>query len=196
MRPTRIRDNEMKKILIYVSSAIVLLGIGFFIGFSFCLNETEKEAKEKESAELVESEDSTIEEQPELKALPNMKFLASLMLEEKSTHHFNDAMYVAYLVDSLGFAMDDKYSGKWWWKPQSIDFTGGGMRLRLDSGVSDDGALSRSIRIENCATGRFIYELNQFGLKKVEGEDGFADYEGKGLFAGTSPNSLFFCCRF
>lgn len=191
----------MKKILIYVSSAIVLLGIGFFIGFSFCLNETEKEAKEKEAkekeaAELVESENSTSEEQPELKASPDVKHLASMMLEEKDTHHFNDAVYVAYLVDSLGFAMDDKYSGKWWWKPKSIDFTGGGMRLSLVSKVSDDGALLRCIRIEKGDTGRFILELKQFGLKKVEGEDGFADYKGKGLFAATSPNSLSFGCWF
>lgn len=179
----------MKKVLIYVSCAIVLLGIGFFFGF--CLGSDEKKPP-KEETKLVEDENPLSEVDHELKSQPDIKRLASMMLEEKRTQHINDAMYVAYLVDSLGFTMDEKYSDKWWWKPRSIDFTGGGMTLTMSSIIRENGQPGRYISIEGSNTGSFIHDLKQFGLKYEEGEDGFCEYGGNGLFAGTSPNSIIF----
>lgn len=178
----------MKKVLIYVSCAIVLLGIGFFFGF--CLGSDEKKPP-KEETKLVEDEDPLSEVDHELKSQPDIKRLASMMLEEKHTQHLNEALYVSYLVDSLGFIMDDRYDSHHWWAPGRKLFVGGGMTLSMSSQIKD-GQPGRYIRIEGGNTGSFIHDLKQFGLKYEEGEDGFCEYGGNGLFAGTSPNSILF----
>ena len=180
----------MKKVLIYVSCAIVLLGIGFFFGF--CLGSDERQAPKEETELVVEDENPLSEVEHELKSQPDIKRLASMMLEEKRTQHLNEALYVSYLVDSLGFVMDDRYDSRRWWNPESKLFVGGGMTLTLCSKMREDGQPSRYIQIKGGSTGGFIQDLKQFGLKYEEGEDGFCEYGGNGLYAGTSPNSIQF----
>ena len=180
----------MKKILIYVLCAVVLLGIGFFIGFCFGSEEEEQQVQ-RENSELVEDDDSEIAKQHELNSQLDIKLLASIMLEERSTQHLNESLYVSYLVDSLGFVLEDRYDSRRWWRPGSKEFLGGGMTLFLSSGM-EDGQAHRYISIEGGNIGEFIQDLVQLGLEYEGGEDGFCEYGGRGLYAGTSPRSIQF----
>ena len=113
----------------------------------------------------------------ELKAEIDIKYLANMMLEEKNAHQLNDAPYVAYLVDSLGFTK----------KENGEEFVGGGMHLYLSSIFNNERSFSRRIRIEGGRPDPWFHfiRLKEFGLR---GPGVVA--RGKGLEAMAGRNYL------
>ena len=186
----------MKKILIIVG-ALILLSIVFYLGFVMGSGtEQEPQAAEFEYVENDSNINKTSSQDlHELKAVPDVTILAKLMIDEKKTNRLNDAPYMAYIVDSLGFALEPGNDEEWWrtgvkefigWGAFE-GFQGGGIHLFLESS-NNGGKPLRRIRIETGDSELLWYlflSLKEFG---IQGPDNIA--EGKGLAARAEADCL------
>ena len=116
----------MKKILL-VAGALILLSIVFYLGVVVGSG-TEQENQE-DTFEYVENDSSShkisSQDLHDLKAMPNVIILAKMMIEEKKANRLNDAPYMAYIVDSLGFALetnDEEVNAKKKLEKKNLDF--------------------------------------------------------------------------
>lgn len=146
--------------------------------------------------------------------MPQPKILAEMMLQEKKSGRLDDAPYIAYLVDSLGYTMKIDstlmrrnqeyyqlavkrgYVGKVFIKSSNNSLA---VQVELRSKDRDDGRLLRSIEIQptdHTMIWWMVVELKKFGLKRTEGDGDFTDLKGKGLFAGTGSKSISIGCWF
>ena len=150
--------------------------------------------------------------------MPQPKVLAEMMLQEKKSGRLDDAPYIAYLVDSLGYTMkvdsaQMRRMGKYYQdmvkrgyvskvftkvvnRSSNRNFA---IQVELRSKDEDDGKLLRSIEIKPTNSSMIwwvVVELKEFGLKQTEGEGNFIDLKGKGLFAGTGSESISIGCWF
>ena len=187
----------MKKILL-VAGALILLSIVFYLGVVVGSG-TEQENQE-DTFEYVENDSSSYiissQDLHELKAMPNVIILAKMMIEEKKANRLNDAPYMAYIVASLGFALETNNDDEEWWKEGIKEFIGwctfngfqkGGMHLFLES-THHDGKPLRRIRIETRDSEllwSLFLSLKEFG---IQGPDNIA--EGKGLAVRAESDCL------
>jgi len=147
--------------------------------------------------------------------MPQPKVLANMMLQEKKAGKLDDAPYIAYLVDSLGYTLKvdsaemrrmGRYYQQYYQRAVKRGYIGkvltkSYVQVELRSQDRDDGKLLRSIEIKTDLTmGSMIWwvvvELKKFGLKQTEGGGNFIDLKGKGLFAGTGSESISIGCWF
>ncbi len=157
---------------------------------------------------------ATTKAQRRSEVMPQPKVLAEMMLQEKKSGRLDDAPYIAYLVDSLGYTMKidstmmrqnqeyyqravkRSYVGKVFTKSSDNNFA---VQVELRSQDRDDGRLLRSIEIQptdHTMIWWVVVELKKFGLKQTEGDGDFMDLKGKGLFAGTGLKSISIGCWF
>lgn len=150
--------------------------------------------------------------------MPQPKVLANMMLQEKKAGKLDDAPYITYFVDSLGYTQkvdsaQIRRMGKYYQDMVkrgrvSKVFTKGmdktsdrsfAVQIKLRSKDEDDGRLLRGIEIE-CTDHTMIWwivvRLKEYGLKQTEGEGAFTDLKGKGLFADTGSGSISIGCWF
>lgn len=126
--------------------------------------------------------------------------LADLLTKEKASGNLNDGLIVAYL-DSLGFKKVDDKSEK---DTQSfvMQVNRGDanesilIKLSLGVRISTSGIKVRYLRItcdDHPLISWAINKLIKFGIFQTEGEGAYMDLKGKGLYGGTSPNSIMLC---
>lgn len=161
---------------------------------------------------------TTTKAQRRSEVMPQPKVLAEMMLQEKKSGSLDDAPYIAYLVDLLGYTMkvdsaQMRRMGKYYQdmvkrgyvskvftkvvnRSSNRNFA---VQVELKSKDEDDGKLLRSIEIKPTNSSMIwwvVVELKEFGLKQTEGEGNFIDLKGKGLFAGTGSESISIGCWF
>ena len=137
--------------------------------------------------------------------LPQPKMLAEMMLTEKKAKHFNDSLYVSYIVDTLHFMQKEmtrdeerrvrqmaalhEMAQRVFVKNLEKSGREESIELTLSSQVDkEEGKMLRTISIQ--ATNHtiiwwIVVRLKELGMKQTEGSGDFIDLKGKGLFAGT-----------
>lgn len=123
--------------------------------------------------------------------------IADFLSKEKASGKINDEMIVAYL-DTLGFKKVDDESNKeqqTFAKQVNKGQTNEAVFIKITLGlrVSSSGIKTRFLRITADDQPLIRWVVNKligFGLLQIEGNGDYADLKGKGLTAGTSPNSI------
>lgn len=147
-------------------------------------------------------------------AMPQPNVLADMMLKEKKVRVIDDAPYIAYLVDSLGYTLkiDSAEMRRYGIYYQEMVKRGriakvftkllnrnSSIQVELSSQDRDDGKLLRSIKIrptDRTMIWWTVVKLKEYGLKQTEGDGAFIDLKGKGLFAGSGSESIIIGCWF
>ena len=163
---------------------------------------------------LLTMEPAGVNAQRRSEAMPQPKVLANMMLQEKKAGVLDDAPYIAYLVDSLGYTLkidsaEMRRYGKYYQEAVKNGHIGkvftkvlnhnSSIQLDLSSQDHDDGRLLRSIEIrptDRTMIWWVVVRLKEFGLKQTEGDGAFVDLKGKGLFAGSGSKSVSIGCWF
>lgn len=163
---------------------------------------------------LLTVESAGVNAQRRNEAMPQPKLLADMMLQEKKDGVIDDAPYIAYLVDSLGYTLkidsaEMRHYGKYYQEMVKRGriakvFTkvlnqNSSVQVELSSQDRDDGKLLRSIKIrptDRTMIWWTVVRLKEFGLKQTEGDGAFVDLKGKGLFAGSGSESIIIGCWF
>ena len=132
--------------------------------------------------------------------VPDIQVLAKMLVEEKKARGFDDAPFIAYIVDTLGFKEERSYENEDEFEQmfkqndmrvviqRDTKYNSRYIRIRYKESPNDSGKVLMERRkvIREMFVG-----LMKFGLEITESSPGgFGDMKGKGLIAGYGPSSI------
>ena len=181
----------------------VFISLGMLVlcltGCHFNQSDAQNKENNQDSIEAVDSADEVAMETN----VPDIQVLAKMLVEEKNARGFDDAPFIAYIVDTLGFKEEHSYENEDEFEQM---FKQNDMRIVINRDAKYN---SRFIRIRykespndswNVLMERrnviweMVVGLMKFGLEITEsnpsGSGGSGDMKGKGLTAGYGPHSI------
>lgn len=135
--------------------------------------------------------------------VPDIQVLAKMLVAEKKARGFDDAPFIAYIVDTLGFKEERSYENE---DEVEQRFKQNDMRVIINKNTKYNSRFIRVRYVEGPEDSwealmerrdviwKMVIGLKQFGLKITESESSgtgsSGDMKGKGLTAGYGPHSI------